>query len=244
MFREYKITQGKLIGTYKIYLHKEYWLKDYPNVILKEWTIDTEYSDGDWVLSMDGFVVQVLRTRLIDAKRKMLWVRFPMCTVALYQRVDKSIKFTNFYALMTAKKVDSLGEVNDSHAHKQAFVRFLLSGLSPIEALKKATGNYQIKNKYQNTSNATKMLKDQTVRKMIMEEVSLFKDKLNETISDDRILDELDQLLSKSRKGSMAHLGNLKFVMELKGLYQPELPKKKYIEEVNYQEILPQQLPQ
>ena len=243
MFREYKIQQGKLEGTYKIYLHKDYWLKDYPDTELKEWTVDTDYKESDWVLSMDGFVVQVLKTRIMDYKRKMMWVRFPMCTVALYQKVDKAFKFTNFYAMMTSKRVDSVGGVSDSLAEKQAFVRFLLSGLSPVEALKKAKGSYQLKNKYQNTTNAVKYLKDETVRRMIMEEVNIFKDRLDEVISNERILDELDQLLSKSRKGSMAHLGNLKFVMELKGLYQPETTKKKYIEDAQYQEVIPPQLP-
>jgi len=77
-----------------------------------------------------------------------------------------------------------------------------------------------------------------------MEEVSLFKDKLNETISDDRILDELDQLLSKSRKGSMAHRQNLELILQLTGYMDNPLSKKKQIENADYTEILPQQLPQ
>lgn len=242
MHRQYKITQGKLIGEYKIYLHPEFWRKDHPDIPLKVWTVDTDYLEGDWVQSMDGFVCQVLRLRVMDKKRKMLWVRFPMCTVVVYQKKDLTWKFTNFYAMMTSKKSDSAGEVDDKASTKQAFVRFLLSGLSPVDALKKAQGSYQLKNKYQNTTNAIKMLKDKVVRRMIMEEVSLFRDRLNEVIPDERIINELDELLSRSRKGSMAHLGNLKFVMELKGLYNPE-PKKRIIEDANYQEMPPPQLP-
>jgi len=244
MFREYKIIKGKLKGTYKIYLHKDYWKIDYPNTILKEWTIDHNYTIGDWVQSMDGFIVQVLSVRLLKFKRHLQWVRFPMCTSQVYERVNGEYSFSNFYAIMTSFDRTKLGlGYNDNTIQKQEFVNHLLSGMTLIDAYNKVFSKYRITNKYSTERTILKLLKDKTVRDIMLEEAKSFQSELNKVISDERILEELDQLLSKSRKGSMAHLGNLKFVMELKGLYQPEQTKKKFIEDANYQEIIPPQLP-
>ena len=73
-------------------------------------------------------------------------------------------------------------------------------------------------------------------------------DKVRERFSDERLINELEELINRSRKGSDAHRENIKFILALANKLPTELYPKKIksvnsIEEVNYKEVPPPQLP-
>jgi len=244
MYREYKISTGRYTGSYRVYLHKDYWRKDYPDIPLKEWTVDTEYETGDWVLSMDGFVCQVLNVNPLVNKvnHTTLFVRFPMCTVTYYTKNDGTKKFANFYAMFTSREKDNVsgGRITLDSGKKIKFATLVSQGMNVFEAYKKAIKDIAITIRMKRHIYA--LFQDKLVRNTLMTELKPFVDKLNSRITEDQIIEHLELLLMKSRQGSQNHRENIKFIMELKGMITPQ-SNKRTIEDANYQEIIPPQLP-
>lgn len=245
MYREYRIQSGNYVGIHKVYLHPDYWRKDYPDSKLKVWTEDIEYEAGDWVLSMDGFVVQVLKVSHLKNVITVLFIRFPMGSMTLYQKKDKTYKFSNFYALMTPYERNSVnkgGRVDKTSTGKIRFAYLVSQGVELFSAYKEAFP-FKYKQYFTIAREIKHLLQDDLVRNTLMTELKPFTDKLNERITEDQIIVHLEELLEKSRKGSQNHRENIKFIMELKGMIKPE-SNKRMIENADYTEILPQQLPQ
>lgn len=245
MYREYKIQSGSYVGTHKIYLHPDYWRKDYPDSVLKVWTKDLVYEVGDWVQSMDGFVCQVLKVSPMKNVITVMFIRFPMGTMTLYQKKDKTYKFSNFYAIMTPYEKNSVnknGRVDKTSTQRIKFAYLVSQGVELTSAYQQAFP-FKYKQYFTIKREIKHLLQDELVRNTLMTELKPFTDKLNERITEDQIIVHLEELLEKSRKGSQNHRENIKFIMELKGMIKPE-SNKRMIENADYTEILPQQLPQ
>jgi len=245
MFREYKISTGKYSGSYRIYLHIDYWKKDYPDNELKVWLEDTEYEQGDWVQSMDGFICQVLNVNPLVNKvnHTTLFVRFPMCTVTYYTKKDGTRKFSNFYAMFTSREKDNVsgGRITIDSGKKIKFATLVSQGVNVFQAYKESIND--ISTNIRMKRHIYALFQDKLVRNTLMTELKPFTDKLNSRITEDQIIEHLELLLSKSRQGSQNHRENIKFIMELKGMITPQT-NKRMIENADYTEILPQQLPQ
>ncbi len=68
----------------------------------------------------------------------------------------------------------------------------------------------------------TDMLRDKDVRENLQAEIQkTFGAKITGRISEDRYIDEIEQFLDKTRKGSLSHLAGLKFIGELAGYVKP-----------------------
>jgi len=244
MFREYKISTGKFTGIYPIYLHPDYWKQDFPDIPLKKWLEDIEYEQGDWVQSMDGFVCQVLQVNKLVNKvnHTSLFVRFPMCTVTYYTKKDGTKKFSNFYAMFTSRERDNVsgGRITIDAGSKIKFATLVSQGMNVFQAYKTAVKDIGITLRVKRHIYA--LFQDKLVRNTLMNELKPFTDKLNEVITEDQIIEHLELLLSKSRQGSQNHRENIKFIMELKGMISPQA-NKRIIEDANYHEVPPPQLP-
>ena len=88
---------------------------------------------------------------------------------------------------------------------------------------------------------AAKLMDEPIVRQEIKNQLAQFTGEIQNKFGDRRIIDELDDLLTFSKKGSDAHRGNIQFIMELRGLKDKPSPKhiKPRAEDAEYAEVPP-----
>ena len=241
--REYnRRSGGKIILTANIYESEKEYYESHTEP-LKRWG-DTSIQEGDWVIADDGYVVQCLTSRLYQGQRHLLfYFKFPMGTFCITKSKDK-FYIPSFYAQFSKPSLHRIGTANGrDEKTKIRFVAYVMAGFEIGESYKRAYPNGIIGS---NTAlkKGIELMKDEVVRVEIKNQLDSFVGRLKDKFTEDTLIDELELLLSKSRKGSMAHRQNLELILQLTGYMDNPLSKKKQAEEVNYEEIIPPQLPQ
>jgi len=86
---------------------------------------------------------------------------------------------------------------------------------------------------------AAKLMDDKVVQKEIGVLADKFKEDLAGKFGDVRLLKELDDLMTFSKKGSDSHRNNIAFIMELRKIYNGKRKKGTEIEETPYTAVPP-----
>lgn len=241
--REYNRRRGgKIILTSVIYDSVEEYKRDYPDKEPKRWG-DIGIASGDHVIADDGFVVECLSARIYQGKRHMLYYfRFPMGTFTITE--SKGVFYTPaFYAQFSKPNLSRIGTTDGKlQKEKIRFASYIIAGFDIGEAYRRCFP-HGIMGSDTAFKKGINLMRDEIVKIELKNQLESFTNKLKDKFDEDRLITELDELLSKSRKGSMAHRQNLELILQLTGYMDNPLSKKKNIEEADYKEIPPPQLP-
>ena len=241
--REYnRRSGGKIILTSVIYDSVEEFKQIYPDKELKRWS-DLSISEGDHVIADDGFIVQCLSSRTYKTNSHTLhYYKFPMGTFCITLYRDKKY-IPSFYAMFSKPKLSGIGvSKGKDYNQKIRFATYIMAGFDIGEAYRRCYPN-GIMGSNQALKKGIDLMKDEIVKIELKNQLQSFTNKLKDNFTEERLIDELEQLLSKSRKGSMAHRQNLELILQLTGYMDNHLSKKKSIEEADYKEVPPPQLP-
>lgn len=242
--REYnRRSGGKIILTSIVYDSVEEYKREHPDKEPKRWS-DITISEGDYVIADDGYIVQCLSSRLYQTNTHLLfYFKFPMGTFCITQYKSKKY-IPAFYAMFSKPKLTGIGNTHGrDNNHKIRFATYVMAGFDIGEAYRRCYPN-GILGSNQALRKGIELMNDKIVKVELKSQLDSFTNKLKDKFTEDDLINELDQLLSKSRKGSMAHRQNLELILQLTGYMDNPLSKKKQAEEANYQEIIPPQLPQ
>ncbi|WP_448506065.1 hypothetical protein [Immundisolibacter sp.] len=200
---------------------------------------------GDWVETYDGTVFQILHKRIYKDKkrnRQFVFFRFPIATVYAWETL-KGYKYRQLFGNFMSMSRGNMksNTIAGSSNQKIRFATYLVSGLNPLKAYRLAFNNYATLPVTTLHRRVNQMITDEIVKKELFEQLEPLVEKLNTEFSDQRLVDELKELLDRSRKGSDAHRENIKFIMallnKLPDAMYPNNKNKKIATEIQYQEV-------
>lgn len=206
-----------------------------------------DYKVGEWIRSDDGYIIQILAIRLASNKLPVYFFRVPMGTFAVYwTKRNEKWNYRQILAQFTPACKNSISgrpRTNRSiQVHKIKFATLLVCGVRPMVAARMAFPRemFALTTKHQALTKVAKFMEDSVVRDEIKTQLSKFNEDIIDKFGDKRLLEELDELLTMSKKGSDAHRGNIQFIMELRGLYEKKEGKKiNKLRETSYTEVPP-----
>jgi hypothetical protein len=231
--REYSIREGSMYaGTHNVYENPDECRASLNNPELKihKWNVDNyrNFQVGDYVQAEDGYIVQILAIREMKSKKKRkgrcLFIRFPMGTFAVYERVDGTVNYPRFYAQFTTGDKGSVGGrsrtnfTGNADEAKKRFANLIVEGFEHKDAFRAAFGYYRILTPSQIEKKITKLFKDKVVIEELRQLIEPYNDSIKNTFSDELLLKHLSDLLSKCNKGSAAHRENIRFILTLRGI--------------------------
>jgi len=231
--REYRIRgESMYSGIHLLYENEKEFISSVPNsnVKLHRWADDdyNQYAVGDYVQAEDGYIVQILTIREMKSKKqrssRTVFIRFPMGTFAVYQRVNGTVYYPRFYAQFTTGDKGSASGRSRSNftgskdEAKKRFANLIFSGIDNRTAYRLAFRYKRIITNSQIDKKITAVLKDEIVVKELRTLSKPFRNKFDELFSVDKLLQQLQELLSNCKKGSAAHRENIKFILKLKGM--------------------------
>lgn len=243
-------SRSPFVGEHIVYDSVEEFKKekgeDYP---LKKWGEGNieELAAGEWVIADDGYVIQILRTRSFPNKNgsRTFFIRVPMGTFAVYWTKGKGWVWRQLFAQFGYGQKSSVNHrarlFSPGKMNKIKFATLFLSGISMVKAIKIIFPDLRHLTYNQLLMKAVRLMDDEVVRAEIRTQIAKFSDGIEEKFGDKRIIKELDMLLDLSKKGSDAHRSNIQFIMELRGLYSSQTPKKsgKQIADAEFTEVPP-----
>jgi len=241
--REYnRRSGGEIILTSTIYDSIDEFKSYYPNKELKRWG-DTSIKKDDWIIADDGFIVECLSSKMYQTVRHILYYfRFPMGTFCITYSKGKHY-IPAFYAQFSKPKLSGIGTSNGKEINQKIrFATLVMSGFDFGQAYKMCYPN-GVLGSDTCFKKGLKLMNDKIVKVELQNQLQSFTNKLKDNFTEERLIDELEELLSKSRKGSMAHRQNLELILQLTGYMDNPLSKKKQAEQAEYTEIIPPQLP-
>lgn len=186
-----------------------------------------DYEVGDWIRADDGYVLQLLAISCYDigkSNRKLF--RFCTGTIHCYWSPKKKDDvFGKFLAMLANADRYSLSGLSDKcrrHPDRKIdFAKLVLAGMPPFWAAKQVY-SYKCQSLEGINKIMQSLLADKDVRREITSSIEkTFSVQMAEKFSEKRYIDELDEFLSKTRKGSLSHLAGLKFIGELAGYIKP-----------------------
>jgi hypothetical protein len=231
--REYVIREGSMYaGTHNVYENADECrsLLNNPGINIYKWSVDDykQYKIGEYVQAEDGYVVQILAMREMKSKKqrqgKTVFIRFPMGTFAVYEKADGSVNYPRFYAMFTAGDKGSAGGrsrtnfTGSADEAKKRFASLIAEGFDHKDAFRTAFGYYRILTPSQIEKKITKLFRDNVVIEELRQLIEPYNDSIKNKFPDKLLLEHLNDLLSKCKKGSAAHRENLRFIMALRGI--------------------------
>lgn len=197
---------------------------------------------GKWTEAEDGYVVPIIYTTQMNTR---LLVRVPMGTFAVYTNKSGETKWQKLYAQFAngdfyringvAKPIDQSTNLTVSR-----LVSLIIAGVHPTTAYAMARGKY-IKSGLCKTK-VRHILKTKAFRMELQNQLQPFKGKLKSKFTEDKIIKELESLIDNSRPGTLNHRENIKFIMELIGMIDSPVEKKRKAEEIPYEDVPPPQI--
>jgi len=231
--REYTIREGSMYsGTHFIFENEDEFRSkiSYSNAKLYKWTVDDfrDYQVGDYIVAEDGYVVQILAIREMKTKKqrkgKTVFIRFPMGTFAVYEKVDGTVHYPRFYAQFTSgDKASASGRSRSNFTGskdeaKKRFANLIFDGIDSRTAYRLAFSYKRIITNSQIDKKISSMLKDEIVINELRTLSKPFRNKFDDLFAVDHMIQQLQDLLSSCKKGSAAHRENIRFILRLKGL--------------------------
>ena len=251
-----EIDEKQLYRIYKderIYFNRYIYNLFERNSNIYKWKEDiTGIQAGDWVEAEDGYVLKLLRIRTY---KMVTFYFFVNCQTVVRKYSKKNSidikyywsKFLGGYTGLTNNR-GYLSKYPEVKIKKRTFATLVANGMHPYKAYRAA---YDFKHTLSTESlnyKIMELVKDKEVIKIIkenkMEESEKFKQDMQEAFNDEALIKEMKLLLSTCRKGSIAHMEILKFILAI----SDKLPNKMYnkkkeientIEVIPYNEVPP-----
>jgi hypothetical protein len=170
-----------------------------------------------------------------------------MGTFAVYMTKKKGWVWRQLYAQFSVPHKGSISQrsrlYHGGHIQKIKFATLLISGVNLTLAVRMCYPNLHRLTKNHLLIKAAKLMDDIVVRSEIKNQLAKFRGDIEGKFGDERLIDELDMLLSRSKKGTESHRGNIQFIMELRGLYEPTNGKSskkiRSVQEASFTEVPP-----
>lgn len=248
LYRTITLTKGLYEGQHKLYWNPYICRLFEGDVTIYKWGQDEVLTAiaGNWVETFDGTVFQILHKRIYKDKkrnRQFIFFRFPIATVYAWETL-KGYKYRQLFGNFMSMSRGNMKQntVAGSDNQKVRFATYLVSGINPLKAYRLAFNNFATLPVTTLHRRVNQMITDEIVKKELFEQLEPLVDKLNTEFSDQRLVDELRELLDRSRKGSDAHRENIKFIMALlnklpDAMYPKGTNSKKIAAEVSYTEV-------
>lgn len=211
-------------GEHNLYEGEAEFRKDWPDRPIYKWARDPyeQLKIGDWVESEDGYIVECLYIRKLVNRRSQVtyMIRFPNYAASIYIRKDGSPKFSRYYASITSLDSRSLSNSFIGRAgeltKKLKFAALIAAGLP----LRKAYMlSFPVLTPLGISNNKlVRIMNDKVVITQLRDIFQVMKNSIDNKFSNERLIQELDDLLTHSEKGTDAHRKNIQYILELKGL--------------------------
>lgn len=232
--RNFYIRLGKYVGTHIIFDSIAEFKESMKDTPYRSWnSLDpNDLKAMDWVEADDGYIIQCLRAGTLGSKRKAFkyptWIfRFPVGDFSMYRKVTGEYRRMNFYAQFAKADKGSLSSVPRSlrsipDLQKVKFATLITAGMPVHRAYLMAFWDRNMRPQSSQVllRKAAMALNDEVVRTELKSQLDMFRSKLDDRFSMENLVDEVDELIKHSKKGSDAHRENLKFLMVLKGMVQ------------------------
>lgn len=221
LYRIVKLTKGQFEGEYKYYWNKHIFSLLEPHRTFYQWGSPEiiKAVPGDFIEAFDGIIVPLLDVRKYTDKknRRFHFCRFPTATTYYYFTATNELKFRQFQGnFMTAGRNSlKMNTIPGSENQKVRFVSYLVAGLHPFKAFRLAMNNNSTLPVTTLHRKVNQLVNDEIVRNEISTQLAPFMNELDQKFDDKRLVNELDMLLERSRKGSDAHRENIKFILGL-----------------------------
>ena len=178
---------------------------------------------GDWILTDDGQVCQVLHLGVLkknDRKKETTFIRTIMgsfvCSPSVVMKGDMK---TNMYTFSTAGESPSVRKKNRKHTTDKEFLfgKYVAKGDDVVEAYMKA---FPSKNENYAKSQAKLLLKTDRVKKLIREEIDKH---LNDAeITPQYLLEEMRNIIDKGGSSDRDKITAITTLMKLSGMMDTE----------------------
>lgn len=240
--RKFFIRQGKFEGEYPLYESEAEFKAVFPDHVHVRWARDdyTKIQTGTWCESEDGYIMECLAVKkLVNKGGQTTFIyRFPNYLASVYIRKNGTQRWSKWFGNIASLDANSLSTYQRTGMVEQRikFAAFVAAGMSLVKAYDMAVpgdkGPLGLRN-----NKLIRLMNDKLVVKQLSEHLSVFKTSIDNKFSNDRLLQEIDDLLVRSKKGSDAHRKNIEFILQLKGILKPV--KNNEIEEAKYEEEKP-----
>lgn len=238
--RKYFIRTGKYSGEHFFFESEKEFRNFFPNEIIFKWGRDNykTLKTGMWVEAEDGYIVECLNAnKLINKKKQIIYYfRFPNYIGYVYYRTDGKPHASKYLAGVSKVRDNSFAETFKYYnlfETKVKFATFVMAGMSLKEAYRKAAKFPHRISK----SRLLSLMSDKVVINQIQSNLETLKKGIESKFSDERLLKELDELLTMSEKGSNAHRLNIEFILKLRQIIKNKNVED--IEEAKYEEQNP-----
>ena len=252
LYRIVKLKNGQYQGEYRIYWNKYIWSL-FEHTDIYEWGNKEclQAQAGDWIETYDGTILPLLRMRIHKDKKKRTFhfFYFPVATVYSWTNWENKTQFRQLQGnfMYGTKNQIGMKTIAGSNNQKLRFVHYIIAGLNPLKAYRIAFNNKSTLPVTTLHRKVNQLMSDEIVKKEIFNQIQPLVEKLGEQFSDERLINELDELLERSRKGSDAHRENIKFIMALlnklpSAMYPGKNSAKDRAIEAQYSEVAPPML--
>jgi|TARA_R110002051_G_scaffold88750_2_gene156458 hypothetical protein len=187
-----------------------------PGCIQKKWRFG---NTGDWVLTDDDYVVQVLKAGYIKRPngQKVKYIR-TVCGSFLVKGKKEmcGLVAENIYTFSGTNEYKRFLSKNDTTSKEILFAQYVAKGVSPVDAYLKIYGT---KNEKYAQQQSGRLLKTERMQKMIREEIQLV---LNEeSVSLNYIVRRFKQVADGGKRDGDV-LRSLESLAKISGLYEQE----------------------
>lgn len=220
-YREYEIHYGKYAGRYKIYWNPSI-CEMYEGIRVKRWQTDSTITIGDWVESDDGLCCQLIA--VYKARGRILsFYKFPMVTLVGRTKKDGTLirqRLLCNYTPLGSSTVSGKHRNNVlKDSQKVQYATYLAMGIEINKAYKKVFMSERRRCAAMKLGaihpEAYKLLEDPTVREELTRQLEPFQEKLKGRLTEEKIINHIEELLEKSQRGSKDHRENIRFVLNL-----------------------------
>lgn len=242
--------RSRFYGEHIVYDSEKEFETEHPGVQWRIWGNGdpADWEIGDWFRADDGYIIELLGIKYFPAKTEVehgtYFFRVPMGTFACWWVFSrKKWKWRQLFAQFSVPSKNSASQISriyhGGHIEKIKFANLIIAGINPTTAVRMTFPNLHRLTKSQLLIKAAKLMADEVVQTEIRLQIDKFKNDIVDKFGDKRLLEELDSLLTHSKKGTDAHRSNIQFIMELRGLYSTQKNSKKLPEgeDTDYTEV-------
>jgi hypothetical protein len=187
------------------------WEIKYPKSKLESWRVGQE---GDWVLTDDNHVVQILK------KAKYGKLDIVRCVTGTYKINGKQLMGSdipdNIYSFSKENIYDSFKNRKNSTSKEFLFAKYIAKGEGAVESYLKA---YKTENKDYAHRRANELLKSERVRNMVTEEIKAILD--SEGVTPNYIIQTFKQVSDLADRDT-DRLRALESLAKIAGLFETE----------------------
>lgn len=243
--RKFYIRPGsRYAGEYPIYESEKEFREVFPDEYLFRWHRDDYHKlvSGMYAEAEDGYIMECLNAYKLVNKGGQTTYCYRMVNylaTVYIRKTDGVAKWSKW--LGNISKIDG-GSLADNSIDRQKelkikFAAFVIAGLPIRQAFNLASVQNGILKPVSNNNKIISLMSDKVVLNQMREHLQIIKDGIDNRFNTQRLIQELDDLITMSTKGSDAHRKNIQFILELKGILDKRA--KHEIEDAEYKDETP-----